>query len=191
MQAVTPGSLKDSLGLEAWVAETRRSMSRSGPEPPPRSGRACRSPALRLRTIGKTALRQAQGKRITLTGTCPSRRRPDSISQPGPAARSIQAFARMTNTTRDGRPGSSGSRHTHESSLSASARATPAPPQMLCPLLAQSARKPSMPLSVSGCLNSARITDGGAVITSAPILALSRTWIGWRTLATRISVRKS
>ena len=32
---------------------------------------------------------------------------------------------------------------------------------------------------------------GGAVITSAPILAASRTWTGWRTLATRISVPKS
>ncbi len=48
-----------------------------------------------------------------------------------------------------------------------------------------------MPESVSECLNSCQITDGGAVITSAPILALSRMCIGLRTLATRISVPKS
>ena len=56
------------------------------------------------------------------------------------------------------------------------------------PVLAQSARKPSMPLSVSTCLNRPLMTAGGAVITSAPILALSSTWMPWRTEATRISV---
>ena len=49
----------------------------------------------------------------------------------------------------------------------------------------------AMPLSVSGCLNSCLMIAGGAVITSAPILAASRTWIGVRTLATRICVGKS
>ncbi len=62
---------------------------------------------------------------------------------------------------------------------------------IFCPVLAQSAMKAAMPLSVSGCLTSWRITLGGAVITSAPILAASSTWIGLRTLATRISVSKA
>ena len=48
-----------------------------------------------------------------------------------------------------------------------------------------------MPLSVSGCLNICQITDGGAVITSAPSFAESRIWIGLRTLATSICVAKS
>ena len=66
------------------------------------------------------------------------------------------------------------------------------PPQPICcPVFSQSARKALMPLSVSGCLNSWRITAGGAVITSAPSLAASRTWIGWRMLAARIWVAKS
>lgn len=63
--------------------------------------------------------------------------------------------------------------------------------RMLCPVLAQSAMKPWIPFSVSGWLNSARMTEAGAVMTSAPIFADSSTWIGWRTLATRISVPKS
>lgn len=50
--------------------------------------------------------------------------------------------------------------------------------RMLCPVLAQSAMKPWMPFSVSGWLNRARITAGGAVITSAPIFAASSMWIG-------------
>ena len=35
------------------------------------------------------------------------------------------------------------------------------------------------------------ITAGGIVATSAPSLAACRTWTGWRTLATRISVSKA
>jgi hypothetical protein len=60
-----------------------------------------------------------------------------------------------------------------------------------CPVLPQSSRKALMPLSVSGCLKSWRITEGGAVITSAPIFAASSTWMGLRTLATRIWVVKA
>ena len=74
-------------------------------------------------------------------------------------------------------------------------RAPPSPGRrgqpIFCPVFSQSARKPSMPRSVSGCLNSWRMTAGGAVITSAPIIADWRTWIGWRMLATRIWVSKS
>jgi hypothetical protein len=65
------------------------------------------------------------------------------------------------------------------------------PQPIVWPVFAQSAMNDSMPLSVSGCLTSCLITAGGAVITSAPILAACSTWIGWRTLATRISVPKS
>ena len=65
------------------------------------------------------------------------------------------------------------------------------PDQIDCPVLAQSAMKPSMPLSVRMCLNSPLMTEGGAVITSAPIFAASSTWMPWRTEATRISVSKA
>ena len=47
--------------------------------------------------------------------------------------------------------------------------------EIFCPVFAQSARKPSMPLSVSGCLTSWRITEGGIVATSAPSFADSST----------------
>ena len=60
-----------------------------------------------------------------------------------------------------------------------------------CPVACQSLRKPAIPASVSGWLNNWRMILGGAVMTSAPNLAASTTWIGWRTLATRISVAKS
>src|SRR5690606_33607581 len=60
--------------------------------------------------------------------------------------------------------------------------------RIVCPVFAQSARNPSMPLSVSTCLKSPRITLGGIVATSAPIRALSSTCVAWRTDATRISV---
>src|SRR4051812_9491437 len=62
---------------------------------------------------------------------------------------------------------------------------------IFCPVFSQSARKASSPRSVSGCLKSWRMTAGGAVMTSAPIIADWRTWIGWRMLATRIWVSKS
>ena len=39
-----------------------------------------------------------------------------------------------------------------------------------------------MPESVSECLNNCQMTEGGAVITSAPIFAASSTWTGLRTL---------
>src|SRR6202008_1663342 len=55
--------------------------------------------------------------------------------------------------------------------------------QIFCPVASQSLRKAAMPLSVSGCLNSWRITAAGAVMTSAPSLADSRMWMGLRTLA--------
>ena len=44
----------------------------------------------------------------------------------------------------------------------------------------------SRPLSVSGCAASFLITSGGAVITSAPIRAASRTWFTLRMEAARI-----
>ena len=59
---------------------------------------------------------------------------------------------------------------------------------MVSPVFAQSARNCSRPRSVSGCLASAFSTAGGAVTTSAPILAACRMCTGWRTEATRISV---
>jgi putative hemolysin len=59
------------------------------------------------------------------------------------------------------------------------------------PVLAQSARKASRPLSVSGCLTSALSVAGGTVATSAPIMAASLTWFTVRIEAARISVLKS
>ncbi len=53
-----------------------------------------------------------------------------------------------------------------------------------------SSRKVARPLSVSGWLARDLITAGGAVITSAPIRALSRIWLAERIEAARISVSK-
>ena len=52
----------------------------------------------------------------------------------------------------------------------------------------QSARKRSIPMSVSGCRTSFCMTPNGTVAMSAPIRAASMTWRGWRTLATMTSV---
>src|SRR5919198_2916739 len=52
----------------------------------------------------------------------------------------------------------------------------------------QSARNCSSPRSVSGCFSSFLRTSGGSVATSAPIIAASTTWRGWRMDAARISV---
>src|SRR5207249_12088643 len=54
--------------------------------------------------------------------------------------------------------------------------------------LFQSARNCSSPRSVSGCSSSFFKTSGGSVATSAPIIAASNTWRGWRIEAARISV---
>ena len=62
------------------------------------------------------------------------------------------------------------------------------PYRIFCPVFAQSAKKVSRPLSVSGCIASFLITSGGAVITSAPMRALSRTWFTVRMDAARICV---
>ena len=59
------------------------------------------------------------------------------------------------------------------------------------PVLAQSARNVSSPLSVSGCLTSAFSVAGGTVATSAPISAACLTWFTVRIEAARISVWKS
>ena len=48
-----------------------------------------------------------------------------------------------------------------------------------------------MPMSVSGCLKSASMTDGGHVQMSAPMRAAGTTCIGCRTLATSTSVSNS
>src|SRR5690606_24808401 len=74
--------------------------------------------------------------------------------------------------------------------LNAAAPAVPAQP-IFWPVLAQSARKASSPLSVSGCLTSAFSVAGGTVATSAPISAACLTWLTVRTEAARISVLKS
>ena len=60
--------------------------------------------------------------------------------------------------------------------------------RMLWPVFAQSAKKVSRPLSVSGCLTRPRRTDGGTVATSAPAIADSCTWFWLRIEAARISV---
>ena len=54
------------------------------------------------------------------------------------------------------------------------------------PAFLASARKVSRPLSVSGWLTRLRITEGGAVITSAPANAESFTWFGLRMEAAQI-----
>lgn len=54
----------------------------------------------------------------------------------------------------------------------------------------QSSRNLANPLSVSGWCTSCLNTLNGMVLTSAPAMAASSTWIGWRMLATRISVSK-
>ena len=56
------------------------------------------------------------------------------------------------------------------------------------PVFAQSARKVSSPLSVSGCLTSAFSVAGGTVATCAPIKAACLTWLTVRIEAARISV---
>ena len=53
---------------------------------------------------------------------------------------------------------------------------------------AQSFRNRSMPMSVSGCLKSASMTDAGHVQMSAPMRAAATTCIGCRALATSTSV---
>src|SRR5690606_1889589 len=65
------------------------------------------------------------------------------------------------------------------------------PQPIFWPVFAQSARKASKPLSVSGCLTSAFSVAGGTVATSAPIIATCLTWFTVRTEAARISVLKS
>jgi hypothetical protein len=55
----------------------------------------------------------------------------------------------------------------------------------------QSFRNRSIPRSVSGCLKSASMTAGGQVQTSAPMRAAWTMCMGWRVLATRISVSNS
>ena len=52
----------------------------------------------------------------------------------------------------------------------------------------QSLRNFSSPMSVSGCLKHASMTDAGHVQMSAPMRAASTMCMGDRTLATRISV---
>lgn len=62
--------------------------------------------------------------------------------------------------------------------------------RILMSALLMSSRKVARPLSVSGWLARDLITAGGAVITSAPIRALSRIWLAERIEAARISVSK-
>ena len=66
----------------------------------------------------------------------------------------------------------------------------PSPTFAAC-AFSQSFRNFSRPMSVSGCLKHASITDAGHVQTSAPMRAASTMCIGMRTLATRTSVGKS
>ena len=63
--------------------------------------------------------------------------------------------------------------------------------RIFCPVFAQSFMNCSSPLSVSGCDASPMMTDGGAVITSAPISAHCVTWFALRIEAARICVLKS
>ena len=56
------------------------------------------------------------------------------------------------------------------------------------PTFFQSCKKPSSPLSVSGCLLSCQRTLGGIVQQSAPIIIDSMTCVGCRSDAARISV---
>ncbi len=62
--------------------------------------------------------------------------------------------------------------------------------RIFCPVFAQSFRNASSPLSVSGWLAIALMTAGGAVATSAPILAASAMWFTVRIEAARICVSK-
>ena len=56
------------------------------------------------------------------------------------------------------------------------------------PVLPQSARKASSPLSVNGCLTRALKTSAGRVAASAPARAAAETWAGLRRLAARTGV---
>src|SRR5690606_26173106 len=59
------------------------------------------------------------------------------------------------------------------------------------PVLPQSARNASSPLSVNGCFTRAFKTSGGRVAALAPAMAAASTWAVLRRLAARISVWKS
>ncbi len=81
-------------------------------------------------------------------------------------------------------------RHVRPAEFSVSSACEAVVERIDCPVFAQSALNCARPLSVSTWLNNDLMTAGGAVITSAPILAHSSTWMGWRSEAARISVSK-
>src|SRR3989449_1830574 len=98
-------------------------------------------------------------------------REPEPPPQPDPPALAPQRLHRRGGVARAERRG--------VGQTGAFARAT---------RLFQSARNCSSPRSVGGCSSSFFRTSGGSVATSAPIIAASTTWRGWRIEAARICV---